>query len=122
MQTSLTYTVIHSSRQYKRYCHRLEALVCSGKPTKKHREEIELLTLLIEHYDEQHRSLPKTDPVDFLKSLMKEHGLKAVDLARILDVGENLVSEMLNRKKGLSKRSIGILSRYFKVRQEAFNR
>jgi hypothetical protein len=37
-------------------------------------------------------------------------------------VGENLVSEMLNRKKGLSKRSIGILSRYFKVRQEAFNR
>lgn len=121
MLSTLNYTVIHTARQYNRYCKRLEALVFGPSKNKQIKDEIELLTLLIEHYDEERRALQKKDPIALLKSLMKEHRLRAVDLASILDVGENLVSEILNRKKGLSKRSIRILSDHFKVRQEAFN-
>ena len=53
---------------------------------------------------------------------MKDHKMKAVDLAKLLNVSEGLVSDMLNYKKGLSKDTIRILSEKFKLNQEAFNR
>lgn len=63
-----------------------------------------------------------TDPIELLKSLMKDHKMKAVDLANLLYVSERLVSDILNYKKGLSKETIRILSERFKLNQEAFNR
>jgi HTH-type transcriptional regulator/antitoxin HigA len=53
---------------------------------------------------------------------MRNHNLKAKDLVSILGVSKGLVSDILNYKKGLSKDIIRILSLYFKVSQEAFNR
>ena len=53
---------------------------------------------------------------------MKDHKMKAVDLAKLLNVSEGLVSDILNYKKGLSKETIRILSERFKLNQEAFNR
>lgn len=53
---------------------------------------------------------------------MKEHEMKAVNLAKLLQVNEGLVSDILNYKKGLSKEKIRILSEKFKLNQESFNR
>lgn len=119
---TLQYKIIKSETQYNKYCDILEALVETGKKTKANQDEIELLSLLIEKYDEEHNSFDDTDPVELLKSLMKGHKMKAVDLARLLSASEGLVSDMLNYKKGLSKETIRILSEKFKLRQEAFNR
>lgn len=121
MQT-LQYKIIKTDAQYNKYCDALEALVDSGKKTKAVQDEIELLTLLIEKYDADHNSFEDADPIELLKSLMKDHKMKAVDLANLLNVSEGLVSDMLNYKKGLSKDTIRILSERFKLNQEAFNR
>ncbi len=67
-------------------------------------------------------SFDDADPIEILKSLMKEHRLKSVDLASLVGVSEGLVSDMLNYKKGLSKETIRILADRFKLNQEAFNR
>jgi HTH-type transcriptional regulator/antitoxin HigA len=48
--------------------------------------------------------------------------MKAVDLAKLLNVSEGLVSDILHYKKGLSKHTILILSERFRLNQEAFNR
>ena len=53
---------------------------------------------------------------------MKDHKIKAVQLAKMLNVSEGLVSDILHYKKGLSKETIRILSDKFKLNQEAFNR
>ena len=119
---TLQYKIIKTDAQYNRYCDALEALVDSGKKTKAVQDEIELLTLLIEKYDADHNSFDDADPIELLKSLMKEHKMKAVDLSNLLDVSEGLVSDMLNYKKGLSKDTIRILSGRFNLNQEAFNR
>ena len=119
---TLQYKIIKTDAQYNRYCDTLEALVDSGKKTKAVQDEIELLTLLIEKYDADHNTFELADPIELLKSLMKDHKMKAVDLATLLDVSEGLVSDMLNYKKGLSKETIRILSERFKLNQEAFNR
>lgn len=119
---ALKYKVITSNKQYDNYCKSLEELVFSTPKTKAINEEISLLTLLIEKYDADHNSFVDADPIELLKSLMKDHTMKAVDLANLLDVSEGLVSDILNYKKGLSKETIRILSEKFKLRQEAFNR
>lgn len=119
---TLQYKIIKTDAQYNRYCDALEALVDSGKKTKAVQDEIELLNLLIEKYDAEHNTFDDADPIELLKSLMKDHKMKAVDLANLLDVSEGLVSDILNYKKGLSKETIRIISERFKLNQEAFNR
>ncbi|MDH7463743.1 transcriptional regulator [Chitinophagaceae bacterium 26-R-25] len=121
MQT-LLYKVIKTDTQYNKYCGILETLIDSGKKTKGVQDEIELLTLLIEKYDEDHNTFKDLDPIELLKSLMKSHKMKAIGLAELLNVSEGLVSDMLNYKKGLSKDTVRILSQKFKLKQEAFNR
>jgi HTH-type transcriptional regulator/antitoxin HigA len=120
---TLKYKVIKSEKQYNEYCQTLHDLNFSTtRKTKTIEDEMELLTFLIEKYDEEHSNFEKIEPIPLLKALMKDHKMKAVDLANLLNVSEGLVSDMLNYKKGLSKDTIRILSERFKLNQEAFNR
>lgn len=119
---TLKYKVISSDAQYDTYCRVLEELVFLPTPTPEVKDEIALLTLLIEKYDEQQTIARFADPVQLIRSLMKEHGMKAVDLARLLQVSEGLVSDILKYRKGLSKETIRILAEKFSMQQEAFNR
>ena len=118
----LKYTVIKSRKQYNKYCKILEGLAFSEETSIDEQNEIELLTMLIEVYDQANRRLPELGPIELLKSLMAEHNLKAKDLIKILGVSKGMVSGILGFKKGLSKDSIRILANYFGVSQEAFNR
>ena len=117
---SLKYRIIKSEKQYFNYCHVLEKLVNTNY--KKDEDEIELLTFLIEKWDRENYELPEMDPVQLLKTLMKEHGLIAKDLTTILNLTKGTVSKILNYQKGLSKETIRILAEHFKLNQEAFNR
>jgi HTH-type transcriptional regulator/antitoxin HigA len=117
----LKYTIIKSKKQYNEYCKALEQLV-SQKPRREMDQEIELLTLLIEKWDEEHNTFDNLDPIQLLKSLMDEHKLKSKDLVRILGVSKSLVSSILNYRRGLSKENIRVLADYFGLSQEAFNR
>lgn len=120
---NLKYKVIKTEKQYDEYCKILHDLDFSTtKKNKQVKEEIDLLTLLIEKYDEEHAIFQMSDPISLLKSLMEEHTMKAIDVAKLLNVSKGLVSDILNYKKGLSKEVIRKLADYFKLSQEAFNR
>ena len=119
---TLKYKIIKSKGQYKEYCDALENLVESNSRTKGANDEIDLLTVLIEKWDEEHNTFMEVDPVQLLHSFMKDHQLKARDLVKILEVSKGYISDILHYKKGLSKVVIRALSDYFKVSQEAFNR
>ena len=116
---SLKYTIIKSRKQYDKYCNILEELICNDKDAK---DEIELLTLLIEKWDIENNSLMDLDPIKLLKYLMEENKLKSKDLVEILGLSKGTVSKILNYHKGLSKETIRKLADFFKVSQETFNR
>ncbi|TVQ43534.1 MAG: helix-turn-helix domain-containing protein [Saprospirales bacterium] len=116
---NLKYKVIKNSEQYYKYCDLLESLTASDSRVAE--VEIELLSVLIEKWDEEQNTFDDLDPIGLLKSLMEENNLKAKDLAEILDLSKATVSKMLNYRKGLSKSTIRKLSDYFKLSQEAFN-
>lgn len=86
------------------------------------KDEIALLTLLVEKWDADHISSADIDPAQLLHSFINDHNLKAKDLVEILGISKGYVSDILHYKKGLSKEVIRTLADYFKVSQEAFNR
>ena len=119
---ALKYKVIKSREQYNEYCQRVEQLAFQDTITPEVEEEMELLTVLIEKYDQENNSFEEVDPIQLLSSLMDDHNLKAKDLVSILGVSKGLVSDILNYKKGLSKEVIRKLAEHFSMNQEAFNR
>jgi len=118
--SELKYTVIKNDEQYYEYCRINEKLALLDD--NKYQDELELLDLLIEKYDEERCSFEEVDPVRLLKSFMEDHRLRAKDIAKIVGLTKGTVSKILNYQKGFSKETIRKLSVYFKVKQEAFNR
>lgn len=118
----LKYRVIKSKTQYKEYCNTLEQIVFSGTKDRATKDEIDLLTLLIEKWDADHTSFSAIDPIQLLHTLMEEHNMKAKDLAELLEISKGYVSDILHYKKGLSKDVIRKLAEHFKIQQEAFNK
>lgn len=114
------YKVIASYKQYKQYC-KIKNELEERKSAKKIREEIALLTVLIEKYDHENTFLEK-NPVELLGSLMEEQDIKPIALAREINISPGVISDIIHYRKGFSKDIIRDLAKYFKVSQEAFNR
>jgi len=118
----LLYRVIKSKKQYREYCKKLKTLVSEKSKTTQQKDEIELLMLLIEKWDENHNTFQDADPVQVLKYLMDVNNLKSVDMAAVLGVSKSLFSDIINYRRGLSKEVIRKLAERFKVSQSLFNR
>jgi len=119
---TLKYKLIKSKTQYNDYCKVLDKLIEGKSKDKEIKDEIELLAALIEIWDSEHNSFDDVDPIELLRNLMAERDIRPVQLADILGVNKSLVSEIMNYKKGISKKIIRTLANYFNVSQEAFNR
>ena len=71
------------------------------KPLKAEADEMEILVTLIEAYEHKHYPIGPADPVEAIKFKMDQAGLTPKDLE--LYIGSSgRVSEVLNRKRGLS--------------------
>ena len=78
---------------------------------------LELLTQLIEHFEEQHYSFPKNmtaGPLDFLLELAQSNGLKQADFVGVIG-SRGVVSEVFNGKRGISKSMARALGDRFKI-------
>src|SRR5260221_13435597 len=91
----------------------------SRKLTSAEKELAELLTLLIEDFEDRHYQLPRAKPLEVLQSLMDHHGLLQKDLAGVFGT-PSIVSEVLSGKRELNKDHIKRLSRRFHVSPELF--
>jgi HTH-type transcriptional regulator/antitoxin HigA len=111
--------VIHSEEQLAAYTTVLYSLTAEPRPTRAQVKAIELLTLLIERYEEEHYAIPKATSADVLRFLIERHGLKQRDLAQELG-GESVVSEVLSGKRRLNTAHIEQLSKRFHVSPAVF--
>ena len=83
------------------------------------RKFAELLTLLIEDFEERHYQLPRSGPVGVVRFLMEQHCLKQKDLVDVFGTA-SIVSEILSGKRELNKVRIKRLSDRFHVSPEVF--
>jgi HTH-type transcriptional regulator / antitoxin HigA len=102
--------VIHTEAENDRCTGVLESLLRKRQRTAEEKRLAELLTLLIEEYEQQRYALPRTaGPIDILRHLMDANGLRQVDLLDVFGTA-SIVSETLNDKRKLSKTHIARLS------------
>lgn len=93
-------TPIKTEKDYEKAIERLE-VIFDAKPNSNEGDEAEILSLLIENYENQHFPIGPPDPIEAIKIRMEEMNLKQKDLVGIIG-GKSRVSEILNKKKRLT--------------------
>ncbi len=111
--------VITSDAQNERYIAWLLELEKKDRPSAKEREFAELLTVLIEAYEDEDYPIRAAGPVEVLVELIEANNLKQKDLAPLLG-SESVVSEVLRGKRELNKHHIERLSKRFGVSPAVF--
>lgn len=111
--------VIHTERENDRCIALLEALDEKDKPTPAERRLAELLTVLIEDFEERAYSLKSARPVEVLRELMQANGLKQKDMLGIFG-SPSIISEVLREKRALTVDHIRKLCQRFQVSPEVF--
>lgn len=96
----MTVKPIKTKKDYAQAMERLEVLFGAKKGTSEG-DELEVLGILIEKYEEQHFSIGLPDPIEAIKFRMEQLGYNQVDLANVVGL-KSRASEILNKKRKLS--------------------
>ncbi|MTI29362.1 helix-turn-helix domain-containing protein [Xanthovirga aplysinae] len=63
--------------------------------------ELEILSLLVDNYENEHHPIEAPDPIEAIKIRMEEKHLKQKDLIGVIG-SKGVVSEVLHKRRGLS--------------------
>ncbi len=96
----MKYKVIKNRKEYKETLARVEKLFDAKKNTPQG-DQLELLTLLLSKYEEEHFPIENPDPIEAIKFRMEQLGMKQKDLANTIGF-DSRVSEILNKKRKLT--------------------
>ncbi len=91
---------IKTKKDYDKALKRLE-IIFDARPGTKEGDELDILAMLIEKYEEAHYPIEAPDPIEAIKFRMEQMGYKQKDLAEIIGY-KGRVSEILNRKRKLT--------------------
>ncbi len=113
-------SVVHTEKENERLIAILEEL--EGKSnnwTLAEKKLAELLTFLIEQFEDENYTLKAAKPEDVLQELMDANHLKHKDLIDIFET-EGAISAVLSGKREITKEQIKRLSKRFRVSPEVF--
>jgi len=114
------FSVPHNEKDYNKLVNLLDSLIDEVGNNENHplTSLMETIGSLIETYESQNIPDIEGNPIDTLKALMEEHGLKQTDL---LELGsQGVVSEILSGKRQLNIRQIKLLAKRFEVSPAVF--
>lgn len=102
---------IHNEKDYDDALERVDALMeLNPALHTAQSDELEVLALLIEKYEEKVWAISEPDPIEAIKVRMEQMHLKQKDLVPYIG-NKSKVSEVLNRKVGLSLSMITSLAK-----------
>jgi HTH-type transcriptional regulator/antitoxin HigA len=113
--------VIHNDEELEAYTTALFQLTALENPSRSEGAAIELLTLLVERYEETHYPIAAADAVSVVRFLLEHHALTQRDL--IPEFGsESAVSMFLGKQRKLTLHQVRKLSARFKLPADVFIR
>ena len=93
-------TIIKTEKQYNEAIERIDELF-DAKPNTKEFDELELLAMLVDAYEDKHYHIEAPTPIEAIKFRMEQQGLKRTDLIPFLGT-RSRVSEILSGKRKLT--------------------
>ena len=114
------FSVPHNEKDYKKLVNLLDSLIDEVGDDESHplASLMETLGSLIETYETHELPEIEGNPIDTLKALMEEHGIRQSDLPEIGSQG--VVSEIMSGRRQLNIRQIKVLGKRFKVSPVVF--
>ena len=103
---------IRSQESYEYALAQLEKLMVP-RPNAARSLLIEVLATLIEKYESREYPTPEVAPADMLAKLLKTKGVKPADVARKTGIPTATLSNVLARRRGISKQNAIKLGEYF---------
>ena len=100
--------ILKTEAEYDETLERIDTLM-NAPPGSAEEEELELLAILVEKYEQEHYPIELPDPVEAIKFRMEQEGLTRKDMIRYLG-SQSRVSEVLNYKRPLSLTMIRALT------------
>jgi HTH-type transcriptional regulator / antitoxin HigA len=114
--------ILKTEEEYNEACERVYLLMNSSEyaiePNTPEGEEMELLSLLIEKYEQENFQMKAPSPIEAIKFRMEQMNLKQADVAPMFG-GKTRVSEVLNGKRALTLKMITLLNRYLGIPLES---
>jgi HTH-type transcriptional regulator/antitoxin HigA len=111
--------IIHNDKELEAYTEALFKLSALEHPSPSEMDAAELLTLLIERYEDEHYPIADSDPVSIVRYLIEKGGLTQRDL--IPEFGtESAVSMFLSGRRNLSLEQVKKLCARFKLTADVF--
>ena len=104
---------IKTDNDYEKALKRLE-MIFDANPNSIEGDEAEILSMLIDNYENQYFPIEAPDPIEAIKIRMQEMNIKQKDLVGIIG-GKSSVSEILNKKKKLTVDMIRELERVLNI-------
>jgi len=104
---------IKTEKDYERSLERLE-LIFDANPNSKEGDEAEILSMLIDSYENKHYPIEAPGSIEAIKIRMEEMNLKQKDLVGVIG-GKSRVSEILNKKKKLTVEMIRELEKFLHI-------
>ena len=104
---------IKTDKDYQKVLQRLE-IIFDALPNTIEGDEADILSLLIDNYENQFHVIEAPDPIEAIKIRMEEMNLKQKDLTGIIG-GKSRVSEILNKKKKLTVEMIRGLEKLLNI-------
>ncbi len=110
---------IHSAADYRRTVAQLERIM-EPHPSAARSQLIEVLATLIERYESRDYPTPERDPADVLKNLLDAKGVKPAGVAKATGIPPATISNVLARRRCISKANALVLGKYFGVSATVF--
>lgn len=111
--------VIHDDAELEAYTDALFQLTALEHPSPAEEEAIELLTLLVERYEQERYPIPAADPVSVVRLLIERQGLTQRDLIPQFGT-ESAVSMFLAGKRNLTIEQVRKLCLRFRLPADVF--
>jgi HTH-type transcriptional regulator / antitoxin HigA len=111
--------VIRTDEEHDRLANELLRLDEREKPTREEQELAELLTVLIDQYEERRFPIRKASPQQTLQHLMEARNLTQKDLWKVFG-SKGITSEVFHGKRSISKAQAKKLGAFFRVSAEMF--
>ena len=108
--------LIKNDRELIRALKRIDEL-WGAKPNTPIGDELDVLMLLVEKYEDEHYTIPASDPIEAIKFLMEQKSLSQKDLKPFIG-SSGRVSEVLSRKRNLTLAMIKKLHEGLKIPYE----
>lgn len=96
----MTLKLIKTKKDYQQALDRLELIFDAKKGTKEG-DELEILSILIDQYENEHFPIDLPDPIEAIKFRMEQLGYTQTDLAKVVGL-KSRASEILSKKRKLS--------------------